>query len=779
MSNSLKTYVKTVARHHRVMIFVDSKISEKGIRAMMEALLHIWGGRYTPIVPVYDNIIPESWLELIKHYDPDYIYYSAAVSIGYLKSLNLFQPKEYKEYKDEDNRYHFPGVNIHNLLHEHIEESLQNERLSVLQYNGKWSMEMVAKEFYQLNLGFKSLYAGENKWLNNYKLIEIDENNAANINQLIYETKPFFKTILAGLHINSIRAEANATWQLEQFEWIIYQPANFLSDLLYFWNRQLYIQPQNNLGQVVSTLDEFNALVGQPYFEGLLYRISQSHSITLVSKSLSENELEDVKAKAQQVCNTVRLQLINNAEAFPFKPHRFSSLSSTLLKQSNNLLLGKTDFLRYPSLSFENNDIIKDGIYVIDAVIERDTSDEHKEIKFPYGTCLHHLVCKEPARVNKLHRVSIYVNNSSQGAEFNIPSDVEIIKMVLSFRQFQNDLITLPVEYLSYSNSGQKLSAFYNLFECDWSIIKQLLEEQFWLQLFMSDSEIQDSAIKSGRGIFSYQDLIAEIDGLFIKYREQVTLRLKRGYGNQPDIDVIERIIARNKKECFEHYIDRQLADLIKSGGLLLGMKVSCRQCGANKWYSLGELNDKIHCKGCSGQIMPNIDSSVYYKLSEIIINNLKSDPTKSTKHFDGNYVVMKTLLNLKNDFQLSGNSFIWSAPIDYSISKQHNAKPSDFDILAIQNGKLIIGEAKSSSGDFNNKEIGRLIWIGNNLMPDKIIVACNSGTLETTVEKVKAGINNSNCEVISYTASKPWYHFSGLFGLPKNIKDMKGDIVK
>lgn len=122
--------------------------------------------------------------------------------------------------------------------------------------------------------------------------------------------------------------------------------------------------------------------------------------------------------------------------------------------------MGKTDFLRYPSLSFENNNIIKDGIYVIDTVIERDTNDEHKEIKFPYGTCLHHLVCKEPARVNKLHRVSIYVNNNSQGAEFNTPSDVEIIKMVLSYRQFQNDLITLPVEYLSYSSSGQNSLPF-------------------------------------------------------------------------------------------------------------------------------------------------------------------------------------------------------------------------------------------------------------------------------------------------------------------------------
>lgn len=73
---------------------------------------------------------------------------------------------------------------------------------------------------------------------------------------------------------------------MEQFEWIIYQPANFLSDLLYFWNRQLYIEPKNRLSQVLSTLDEFNALVGLPYFEGLLYRISQSHSVTLVSKVL-------------------------------------------------------------------------------------------------------------------------------------------------------------------------------------------------------------------------------------------------------------------------------------------------------------------------------------------------------------------------------------------------------------------------------------------------------------------------------------------------------------
>lgn len=295
----------------------------------------------------------------------------------------------------------------------------------------------------------------------------------------------------------------------------------------------------------------------------------------------------------------------------------------------------------------------------------------------------------------------------------------------------------------------------------------------------MSDSEVKDSAIKSGRGIFSYLDLVTEIDDLFIKYREQVILKLKRGYGSEPETEVVERIIARDKKECFVHYIDRQIEDLIKSGALLLGMKVRCGQCGANKWYSLGELNDKIQCKGCNREVMPNIDSSIYYKLSEIIINNLKSDQIKNTKQFDGNYVVMKTLLNLKNDFQLSGNSFVWSAPMDYSINKEHNAKPSDFDILAIQNGKLIIGEAKSNAGDFNSKEIQRLIWIGNNLMPDKIIVACNSGALEATVKKVKAGIINSHCEVIPYTASKPWYHFSGLFGLPENIKDLEAEFVK
>jgi hypothetical protein len=196
-------------------------------------------------------------------------------------------------------------------------------------------------------------------------------------------------------------------------------------------------------------------------------------------------------------------------------------------------------------------------------------------------------------------------------------------------------------------------------------------------------------------------------------------------------------------------------------------MKVKCWQCGSNKWYSLTELQDKLPCKGCNSEIIPNLESKIYYKLSDTIINNLLSDQLKNHKQFDGNYVVLKTLLHLKNDSENSGNSFIWAPCLDFKGKEGENSLVSDLDIVVIQNGNLIIGEAKSNSSDFNSKVKKNIIWAGNNLMPDRIILSCQTGNLGKVVEDINAGLTYRNCKVISYITSRPWYHLPGIFGLP------------
>ena len=771
MSDSIKTYVKAIPRHNRIMIFVDNGISEEALRNIMEANLHIWGGRYNPIVPVTNNVIFKEWIDVIKHFDPDYIYYSKKIDLQYLKALNLFQPKEYIEFDDKNIHFHFPGLNIHNLLHKHVHDALTNSKLALLYYDGNWDMPLIAKEFYRLNLGFKALYAGEHRWINNYEVIKVNKHDAHEINKLIYEKNPYFKSLLSALHVNSICLNTNESWQMEQFEWIIYRPENFLYDLLYFWNRQLYIEPNNRIQQVISTQNEFEQLLNDTNLEGLLCRLSVSNRIYLLSRSLDSSLLEEIQKKAQSKTSNVRI-LSKTMDKFPFQIEGVKHLSSKYIKPSNNLILGKKDFLIFPVLSFEGGITIDSGTYALDIRVERDQKDEHKEIKFPYGTSLFHLVCEEKTRVNKEHRISIFLNKEKQGTEFSVPTDFEIIRAVLMFRVKQNDFIDLPIHNITLSTGGQKLSAFFNLFDKDWSVIKHFLEEKFWLQLFRYDTDIEGSAIPPGKGIFSYKDLEKEIDGLFEKYNAPMTQRINRRTEQKLDEKIIQQIILRDKKETFEYFIDPDLKYLINKGALFIGMKVNCEQCGSNKWYSLNELSDKFTCKGCNNEITPNIESSIYYKLSEIVINNLLSDQTRNVKQYDGNYIVIKTLLNLKQNFSNHIDSFIWCPCLDFTTKLNENNWSSDLDILVIQNGKLIVGEAKSRSDQFNTKEIRNMAWIANNIMPDKIMVACNTGNLDGTVEKIQALKTNPNCEIISYVASKPWYHFRGLFGLPKDRND-------
>ena len=732
----------------------------------MQANLHVWGGRYNPIVPVNENSISKEWIDLIKDYDPDFIYYSNKIHVEFLKGLNLFNPKEYIAFDNKDSRIYFPGLNIHNLLHVNVYDRFTTQKTTLLEYRGKWDMPLLAKKFYQLNLGLTPLYVGEDKWTSKYELISIDEKNSSQINKLIFEHRPYFKTNLSAIHIKSISPNSKNYFDFDKFQWIVYDSRNYLSNLLYFWNRQLYIEPNNRINQVVATIDEMDELLNDPFFEPLVYSLCHNNQAFLVSIGMASGNLEEMRKKMQTKCNNVRV-FSESVSLFPFETNGFNFVTSKFIKPSKSLIIGKSDFLRIPTLTFEGGDLIDDGPYAIDILIEKDTKDDHKEIKFPYGTSLHHIALKGSTRINKSHRITFFLNREVQVVDFSIPDDLEIIRSVLNYREKQTELLQLPMAYIDLSPAGQKLSAFYNLFERDWATIKSFLEEKFWVQLFMYDSSIKKSPVKSGKGVFSYQDLVKEVTALTEKYRDQIVERLNKRAEQVVDEDIIKRIIERDIKETFQYYIDSDLSYLIKRGGLFIGMKVSCDMCGSNRWYSLTELSDKIKCKGCNNITMPNLTSKIYYKVSDIIINNLLSDQTKNSKQFDGNYVVLKTLLYLKNTYERSGSSsFLWCGPLGYGTQSKGDNWASDFDIVVILNGELILGEAKSQSKDFTVDEIEHLAWAANNLLPDKIIVACDSGNLDPIVEKVQEKITNTSCKVISYNASAPWYHFNGLFGL-------------
>lgn len=767
MPEPLKSYVRSLPRHFRFVILVPLTITEMQLRYILLANLNIWGGRYNPIIPVKDNKISAEWLATIQYYDPDIVFYQRGMDIEIIKSLFSFYPRHYQEYLD-DRRPYFPGVNIHSLLHPEVDGKISKQgNLKLCHTEEEYKFGLTLMGFYQINLGLQDLYQGEDKFLRGFDVTVITKNSATNILETLVTFNPYFKSLLSTQFINTTFLETNHYEELNRTEIIVYDEKEFIDDLFYFWNRQRYLKPSKQFQQIVITTSELGELLKNKNLEWLFFRINNGKSFTLTSRTLSESELRVLRDQLRVACPTCAFSY-SKIVTFPYEVEQTKFLITDKLRKTTHVLVGKQDHINIPKLIFNSQVNKIDGPYVLDIELERNSDNQHRFLKFPYHTPLHYLVTTQKARINLNHIISLFIEDSQTEIKINIPNDNEIIRTLFYHREIEGKLVKLPCRGMGISNAGQKLSAFLALFDNDWDRVEQFISNHFWLDLFRYNSSFKESVIPSGKGAFSYQDLKTEVQMLYKKYADNFKKEIEATTNESVTIEYINVLTEKYIKDDFKTYVDPSLQYLIEKKGLFIGMKVACSYCGANKFYSLSELSDTIDCKGCYNKIMPGIKSPIYYKLSETIVSNLLSDQTKNSKTFDGNYVVMRTLNMLKNDHKWCHTSFIWSPPLDIDCKTVFGNLYTDLDIIAILEGKLVYGEAKNNGKEFYKKEIDHMIWVGNNLHPDVIVLAYASGKLTDQVEKIKAGITNPSCEVISIKTWRPWYRFQGLFGMPE-----------
>ena len=181
MSESIKSYAYCLPRHFRYIILVPISIEEKVLRQIFLANLHIWGGRYNPIIPVSDNKISDQWKVTIQDYDPDVIYHSKGIDINELKKSLPFHAREYIELIDHRSPY-FPGINIHSLLHHEVDgKIIRHSNLKLLHTVGSYEFNIESLGFYKLNLGIIDLYQDEDRYIRNYDVKVIDKDNYSSI----------------------------------------------------------------------------------------------------------------------------------------------------------------------------------------------------------------------------------------------------------------------------------------------------------------------------------------------------------------------------------------------------------------------------------------------------------------------------------------------------------------------------------------------------------------------------------------------------------------------
>lgn len=716
-----KTFAHLQARNIRYLFIVDSKISSKHLFELFTTNQRFWGGRYNPIIPSYDGVIPEKYIKLAQQFDPDYIVFNQNIDINGI--IQYFNPIEYIPAASDYAFYRMEGIEASYLLNTNYGYNTLLREI----YLYKSLPELY--NFYKLNFGF--IDGEDNEAIKKYNVLEISDHNQAKLNEFLTYSNILFVSKLSRFNVKRpyLMSPFKRT---NNIELIVADENNQFEDLIYFWNRQLYYHHESySLNQIYITKQQVDQLIKDKSQEFFFSSLCGNAGMTITSQSLNSKELTLVTKKLNEWQRYVTIKMVDKPE-FPYEVTGIwanDDYEEPFRKQS---LTGRKDVIQLPDLSFLLKEKIV-GKWMVDIELERDGHTHDKNwLKVPQKQYLTNYFTDVQGRVNADNYFSFTVSDELKSMSVNILTDEEIFNIVLksAYNKVGNSIVQFKT-----SDAGMRLASLLNLFNHNFNDIENLVLTKFWFNVFRDKSFGGDKRrLKGCKGIVSYFDLVKEYEDSF----------KDDGFGFSTEF------LAKDDNELKE-----QLSDLVNISAYFIGNKIKCKNCGSNHWYGLPELNNLISCKGCMRGINLQVEQQPYYKLNDVVRNNLLSN-SGSKNDIHGNYTVLSTLNFLREISQCT----FFLLPCQDFFKLGSATATSDIDIICICDGDLIIGEAKNSVSEFNTKEIDNLIFLGNNIHPAKIILAfCEGETtqLADNIKKLQEGLANKSIKIIPHKVEKPF----------------------
>jgi len=502
-------------RHLRHMFFVDSEFGIVTLLELMSVNQRYWGGRYNPIIPVYNGVVPDSYLEFVKRIDPDYVYYTDGTDLGMVE--RLLNPKKYKQLNKH--RVHdMQGLDCTYLLEHNSYEGLLCETGYLYKSALKDDLP-----FYELNFGFHIPQLHEHELLHRYKKILINDDNLDDLNRILAVGSPIYKSHLSRRNINT-RILRTPAYIDKGFELIIAEEEAQFKDLIYYWNRQLYFEEDYfSLRQAYITVQQLERLSNDKNFHTLIASLTGEEYIKVQSETLNAQKLQElIDAYLLNGMQKVNY-LIRDKGAFPYEIDgtRFNRHWNEQV-QDKQILIENHGLLRLPKPSFASTKKLNGEKWAVDVVVE-DSNDQESmrnKVMLPFGTLIHSHFCTHDGRITKNNDITLYAENETPIIEFKVPDQTEIIHSLLMGRMENDKFKKSPIEVTQLSDAGMRLSAIVSLFDQDWYRIEEYLFDKFWLQLFKAESDYAGgnrkqelrSNIPKGKGVFTYMDLIQSIN---------------------------------------------------------------------------------------------------------------------------------------------------------------------------------------------------------------------------------------------------------------------------
>lgn len=155
-----------------------------------------------------------------------------------------------------------------------------------------------------------------------------------------------------------------------------------------------------------------------------------------------------------------------------------------------------------------------------------------------------------------------------------------------------------------------------------------------------------------------------------------------------------------------------RLRSLIEAKLFLQGMRFDCPHCGQTRWRAIADVAATMLCDACQSSFsLPMEDQVWVFRLNELAARAINDKGVMN---------VLRAMGHL--DF-IAHRTVVFCPTINVFVEGQ--ATPlTDLDIVAVYEGKLLIGEVKSCAQSFKPADLDHLEQIARIVRPNEILLA-------------------------------------------------------
>lgn len=791
------------ARPRRIAFLINpTECPPELIDALFESNYSIWGGRYNPIVPVVSGEITDSYWDLLHFADPDVIYSYCDLPEDLVRRIDIeLCPLEIKRHRwslPGNGPPHYPP----SVCHEQVEISslvpvvirregfgFRKPKLLTSAAGRDWPQRRPILR----NIGILDENIAFKPYPENQEKLSISDDWSLErlFEELANEIDPIVFPFQAAEALGEI-PEADKSYQYEYCLVI----GDHIQDWIYFWNRIFYLSSHRRSRWHTLCIST-DSIGNQTFREALkkflrkfAYRSGNNPDhIDLVSFSVTTEELEQIKRDLFPGVDVIpRLIQIapNQTHAISIKHRSFPEFyhgGFFIFEQDRTIrqqAASKKCLLKVPDSKVS----LDRGIWMMDLRIEYVPEqpfyiNEKLWWMLPRDRDIANLFLPGGhTRISEDYSISSQI--SAQNVfELSIPDEASVIRAALGigWKFYWNHEVKLEREKAVYSDvalsdKGDYINGVIGLFG-GLQDAGNFFQNSFWRSIVEDLSKRRASSeenaivriknkLKKRKEILS--NVVAGQDDA-LEWMSRYVLKLARDQ-HMLDADISfevlkdlflkqrEAFIKKNpkfRKESSKTGIEanrkqatnelyRSLQSFTNRGIFRQGVHLRCQHCGSKYWQEISEVRQQNKCQGCGEIVSLSVKADWRYRLNTLIRNAVA---------FQGCVPVILSLYELRS--APTRYTFLYAPGLEFYKGYDDKKPSAELDLVCISDGKLVIGEVKTSCVEFITKELTKLAEHAKIFGANVIVLGCfqdSKNQINQKKAELEALLGDVQCQV-------------------------------